>query len=97
MSYNHESADLYDEILDAFSYRPRCPSVRTVDERVALFYSMIKGHGIEMVIFIEDLCCPARRRDVDALRIRLMRSGVDPLVLTSGDAAEKIRDYLRRM
>lgn len=97
MSYNHESADLYHEILDAFSYRPRCPSVRTVEERTALLYSMIKGHGIEAVVFIEDLCCPARSRDIGELRVRLMRSGVDPLVVTSGDAAEKMREYARRM
>ncbi len=97
MSYNHESADLYNEILDAFSYRPRCPSVRTVDERAALLYSMIKGHGIEMVLFIEDLCCPARRRDIDALRIRLMRSGVDPLVIAPGESRGKVREYLKRM
>ncbi len=97
MSYNHESPDLYHDILDAFSYRPRCPSVRTVDERVALFYSMIKGHGIEMVLFIEDLCCPARLRDIDTLRVRLMRSGVDPLVVKSADAAEKVREFIARM
>lgn len=97
MSYNHESSGLYHEILDAFSYRPRCPSVRTVEERTALLYSMIKGHGIEAVVFIEDLCCPARSRDIGELRVRLMRSGVDPLVVTTGDAAEKIREYVRRM
>ena len=88
---------LYHEILDAFSYRPRCPSVRTFEERAALLYSMIKSRGIEMVIFIEDLCCPARRRDIDAWRVRLRRAGVDPLVVTTGDAAEKIREYVRRM
>ncbi|HPL16517.1 MAG TPA: 2-hydroxyacyl-CoA dehydratase family protein [Spirochaetota bacterium] len=97
MSYNHESAELYHEILDAFSYRPRCPSVRTVEERTALLYSMIKGHGIEAVIFIEDLCCPARGRDIGELRVRLMRSGVDPLVVTTVDAADTVREYVSRM
>ncbi len=97
MSYNHESADLYGEILDAFSYRPLCPSVRPVEERNALLYSMIKGQGIETVIFIRDLCCASRLRDIEALRVRLMRSGVDPLVVTSSDAAEKVREYVMRM
>ncbi len=97
MSYNHESADLYGEILDAFSYRPRCPSVRPVEERVALLYSMIKGHGIEAVLFIEDLCCPARRRDIGDLRIRLMRSGVDPVVIAPGESVGKVREYIARM
>lgn len=97
MSYNHESADLYREILDAFSYRPLCPSVRSVEERNALLYSMVKGQGIETVIFIRDLCCASRQRDIGALRVRLMRSGVDPLVVTSSDAAEKVREYIGRM
>jgi len=97
MSYNHESDDLFGEILDAFSYRPRCPSVRTVEERVELFYAMMKGQGIELVVFIEDLCCPARLRDIGPLRKRLMRSGVDPLVVTTKNAAEKIREYSGRM
>jgi benzoyl-CoA reductase/2-hydroxyglutaryl-CoA dehydratase subunit BcrC/BadD/HgdB len=97
MSYNHESPDLLGEILDAFSYRPRCPSVRPVGERIELFYSMVKSHGIEMVIFIEDLCCPSRQRDIENLRIRLMRSGVDPMVVSSKDAVVKIRDYVSKI
>jgi hypothetical protein len=97
MSYNHESPDLLGEILDAFSYRPRCPSVRPVGERIELFYSMLKSHGIELVIFIEDFCCPARQRDIESLRIRLMRSGVDPMVVSSKDAVVKIRDYVSKI
>ncbi len=97
MSYNHESPDLLGEILDAFSYRPRCPSLRTVGERVELFYSMMKGQGIELVVFIEDLCCPSRLRDIGALRVRLMRSGVDPLVVTTSNAVEKIQEYIAKM
>lgn len=95
MSYNHEAPDLVGEILDAFSYRPRCPSIRPLEERVELFYSMVKNHGIEAVIIIEDLCCPARTRDIEALRVRLMRTGVDPLVVTSSNAAEKVREYVK--
>lgn len=97
MSYDHESPDLFNEIIDAFSYRPRCPSVRTVDERVELFYSMIKGHGIEAVVFIEDLCCPARRGHIDELRVRLMRTGVDPIVVSSADAGEVLREFVKRI
>jgi len=97
MSYNHESSDLCTEILDAFSYRPRCPSVRPVGERIELFYSMLKSHGIELVIFIEDFCCPCRRRDIESLRLRLMRSGVDPIVVSLENAVVKIRDYVSKM
>lgn len=97
MSYNHESPDLFREIIDAYSYRPRCPSVRTVEERTALLYSMIKSRGIELVVFIEDLCCPAKKRDIDALRVRLMRSGVDPLVVSTEGAVEAVKEYIKRM
>ena len=96
MSYNHEAPDLAGEILDAFSYRPRCPSCRPLGERVDLFYSQLKNHGIEAVIIVEDLCCAARKRDIDALRVRLMRSGVDPLVVTTSDAAKKVREYVKK-
>ena len=94
MSYDHESDNLIPEILDSFSYRPGCPSVRPAEERVELFYKMIKGEGVELVIFLEDLCCGAKKRDIEALRIRLMRSGVDPLVVSTADAVEKVRDYV---
>lgn len=97
MSYNADSAELLDEILDAFSYRPLCPSVRPLEERFELFYAMMKGYGIEAVIFIEDRCCPARLRDIPDLRTRLMRSGIDPIVATSGDVRERVKDYITRM
>jgi len=94
MSYNHESSDLLREILDAFSYRPRCSSVRPFRERVELFYAMLKSHGIELVVFLEDLCCSCRQRDIESLRLWLMRSGVDPIVVTSENAVARIRDYI---
>jgi hypothetical protein len=97
MSYNHESSDLLHEILDAFSYRPRCPSIRPVGERIELFHSMLKSHGIDLVICMEDLCCPCRRRDIESLRLWLMRSGVDPIVVSSENAVVKIRDYMSKI
>lgn len=96
LSYNHESDRLAGEILDAASFRPLCPSVRPVVERVELFYKMMKGHGIELVVFVEDECCAARKRDIGELRVRLMRSGIDPLVVTRADAAAKVSEYVRR-
>jgi hypothetical protein len=97
MSYSHESADIRHEILDAYSYRPHCPCVRQAGERFELFHAMLKSHGIELVVFIEDLCCPCRRRDIESMRLRLMRSGVDPIVVSSEDAVGKIRDYMSRI
>ncbi len=96
MSYNDESDDLFAEILDSYSYRPRCPTVRPLGERFELFYKMVKNSGIDLVIFIQDRCCPAKQRDIDELRVRLMRTGIDPVIATSEDAADKARNYAAR-
>jgi benzoyl-CoA reductase/2-hydroxyglutaryl-CoA dehydratase subunit BcrC/BadD/HgdB len=96
LSFNPDSPRLYGEILDAFSYRPLCSSLRPVEERFELFYRLLKNHGIEVVVFIEDLCCPSRKGDIEFLRVRLMRSGVDPLVISSADALKSVKEYVRR-
>lgn len=93
MSINADSPALYAEILDAYSYRPLCACKRPAQERFDLLYAQLRQHDIETVIFIEDWCCPAKRRDIDFLRVRLMRSGIDPVVVTSGDALVKMGVY----
>lgn len=97
MSYDTEVDNLLIDMIDSYSYRPRCASVRPVEERNELFYKMMKNQGIELVIFIEDRCCPAKRRDIEALRIRLMRSGIDPIVVTSANAPEIVGRYMSRI
>jgi len=97
MSYNDESDNLLSEMLDSYSYRPRCPNVRPVEERIELLYKMMKYQGIEIIIFIQDHCCPGKLRDIEALRIRLMRTGIDPIVATSQNAVDKIRNYISRI
>ncbi|MCP4134328.1 MAG: 2-hydroxyacyl-CoA dehydratase [bacterium] len=96
LSFNSASEYLYYEILDAFSYKPLCPSIRPAEERYELLYKMIKNHGIELVIFIEDLCCEQRKKEIEFLRIKLMRSGVDPLVLSTENAHDRIHDYISK-
>ena len=96
LSHDLDSDRLAGEIMDAATYRPLCPSVRPVSERAELFYKMLKGHGIELVVFIEDACCAARARDIGELRVRLMRSGIDPLTVASSDAAAKVSEYVKR-
>lgn len=96
MSYSADNPRLLEEIFDAYSYRPLCPSVRPLGERVELFYRMVKSQGIELVVFVEDQCCPARKRDIGILRDVLMRSGVDPIVVTAENAAAEVREYVRR-
>ncbi len=96
MSFNADSPDLYGEILDASSYRPFCPGVRPPEERYELLYRMLKGHEIETVIFITDRNCRGRAGEIEYLRVRLMRDGVDPLLINSASAFEEVRDYVVR-
>jgi benzoyl-CoA reductase/2-hydroxyglutaryl-CoA dehydratase subunit BcrC/BadD/HgdB len=96
MSYDEHAESLLREILGSFSYRPGCASFRTVGERTKLFYSMMKNEGIELVVFLEDLCCASKKGEIGELRVKLMRSGVDPLVAVTADAAEKVREYAGR-
>ena len=57
---------------------------------------MLKGHGIDLVIFFNDGSCGCRTDGIDFLRVRLMREGVDPIVVTRDDAPQKIREYLSK-
>ena len=97
MSVNPASACVYDELLDCLTYRPLPPPVRPLAERYELLYRMIKNYGIEMVIFISDWCSGPRMDDIDVLRRRLMRSGVDPLVIDSVNVLSSVSDYARKM
>lgn len=94
LSHNASSEYLYYEILDACTYRPLCPSVRPAEERFELLYKMLKNYGIETVVFLSDSMCPKARQQMEYLRVRLMRTGIDPVILRSADAGTVIRDYL---
>ncbi len=97
LSYNASSEYLYYEILDSFSYGPLCPSIRDVNERSELLYKMIKKHGIDAVIFIKDSCCPAREEQIEDLRIMLMRSCVDAVVVTAENCLDCVKDYAENL
>ncbi len=92
-SYNTASRYIYYEIINSFTYRPLCPSLRTARERYDLLYKLLKNYGIETVLFLEESCGP-RREEFESLRIRLMRSGIDPVSLPRGTEAAAVRDYL---
>jgi hypothetical protein len=97
MSYNESSEYLYYEILDAFSYRPLCPSLRDLQERFELLYKMIKKHGIDAVIFIKDGCCGAREEQIEDLRILLMRSCVDVISVSKENCLDSVREYIEKL
>lgn len=95
LSVNLSADDVLAEVLDAFTFRPLCAVVRPPEERFELLYRLLKSHGVELVVFLAGRC-PARDREAEHLRVRLMRSGVDPLVLGPGADLASLHEYLRR-
>lgn len=94
LSTNAESDYLFYELLDAYSYRPLTPCLRKQEERYELLYRLLRNHGIETLIFVDDNGCSLSTAQIDYLRVRMMRDGIDPLVITPGNCTEKIRSYL---
>lgn len=94
ISHNAGSRGLYYEMLDALSYRPLCPSLRPADERFNLLYRDLKNHGVGMVVFLRDTLDRSMTVELDSLRVRLMRSGIDPFITESGAAFGEVAEYL---
>jgi len=96
LSVNAASEYLFYELLDALTYRPLCPVLRPPEERYELLYKLLRNHGIDLVIFLKDTCCHARLKEMEYLRVRLMRDGIDPLVTTEDAAADDVGRYLAK-
>ncbi len=94
LSYNTVANYLYDEIINAFSFRPFCPCLRSAESRFELLYMLAGSYGIETVIFIDDGSCPARASHIDFMRRRLMRLGIDPLVLHPENPIAEAQRYV---
>ena len=94
LSHNTDSHDLYEEILDAFSYKPLCPCLRSQQSRYELLYRLAGNYGIETVILVDDPLCGPGRSHIGELRIRLMRAGIDPLIVTPENAGSEAGRYI---
>ncbi len=97
ISLNAESEFIFYEILDAYSYRPLTPCLRPVNERYELLYKLLKNYNIETVIFFKDENCYDSSKDIDYLRIKMMRDGIDPLVIDKDNYLEVVKDYVGRL
>ncbi len=95
LSFNSKSEYLYYEMLDAYSYKAFAPGVRDADERFELFYKLLRNHNIEFVLFLEDKT-DNLSDERNILRKKLMRSGVDPLIVNIENLNE-IQDYVDLM
>lgn len=94
VSHNHTSPGLYYEMLNALSYRPLCPSLRPPRERFDLFYRDLKNYAIETVVFLRDTMDEVMIAELESLRVRLMRTGVDPVIVDSVKAGSDLSAYL---
>lgn len=97
MSLNAESDYIFYEMLDSYSYRPLTPCMRPVNERYELLYRLLRNYGIETVIFFKDDKCISSIKDIDYLRIRMMRDGIDPLVIDSKNYDDVVSDYINKL
>lgn len=97
ISLNSESEYIFYELLDAYSYRALTPCLRSVNERYELLYKLLKNFNIEAVIFYKDDNCGDSREEIDYLRIKMMRDGIDPLVIDKNNYKEIIEGYVSRL
>lgn len=96
ISLNAESEYIFYEILDAYSYRALTPCLRPVNERYELLYKLLRNYNIETVIFFKDENCNESVKDIDYLRIKMMRDGIDPIVIDKNNYKKIVSDYVSR-
>jgi len=97
ISLNAESEYIFYEILDAYSYRALSPCLRPVNERYELLYKLLRNYNIDTVIFFKDKNCNESVKDIDYLRIKMMRDGIDPLVIDENNYHQIISDYISKI
>ncbi len=94
ISLNYESDYIFYELLDAYSYRPLAPCLRSPEERHELLYKLLRNYSIELVIFLKSDKHAISNDIINYLKIKSMRNGVDVIVSTVQESPGKVRDYL---
>ena len=95
LSFNVASGYLYYEILNSFSFKPLCPSIRPADERFDLLYKLLRNHGISTVLFLTDKDDAFHSDQTEYLRKKLMRSGIDPVIADTDTIIDAVTTYKR--
>jgi benzoyl-CoA reductase/2-hydroxyglutaryl-CoA dehydratase subunit BcrC/BadD/HgdB len=96
LSLNSESEYIFYEMLDAYSYRALFPCLRPVSERYELIYKLLKNYNIDCVIFYKDEDCFDLSGDIDYLKIKLMRDGIDQIVIDKVNYEGIVSEYVER-
>lgn len=94
LSYNCDSESLLGEIIYTFSFKSMCPCLRNISDRFELLYKMLAPFEIETAILFTDEICKARAHHIEFMRPKLMRMGIDPLVLNFQSFKEDARKYI---
>ncbi len=94
ISLNYESDYIFYELLDAYSYRPLAPCLRSPKERHELLYKLLRNYSIELVIFLKSEKHAISDEIINYLKIKSMRNGIDVIVSTVQESSDKVRDYL---
>lgn len=97
ISLNAGSEYIFYELLDAYSYRALPPCLRSVNERYELLYKLLKNYNIETVIFYKDDNCSYSGDDIEYLRIKMMRDGIDPILIDRDNYKEIVEGYVSRL
>lgn len=97
ISLNAVSEYIFYELLDAYSYRPLMPCMRPANERYELLYKLLKNYSIDTVIFYRDERCSESVEDIDYLRVKMMRDGIDPLVIDKDNYGKIVSDYMDKV
>ncbi len=95
ISLDHESDYIFYELLDAYSYKPYAPCIRTSEERYDLLYKLLKNYGIEVVIFLKSREHSLSENLIDYLRIKSMRNGIDVISGFPEEFPERGADYIK--
>ena len=70
---------------------------RKVSERYELLYKLLRNYGINLLIFYRDDICGLSADDIRYLRIRMMRDGIDPLVIDNENYKSEVEKYAGRL
>jgi hypothetical protein len=95
ISLDHESEYIFYELLDAYSYKPYAPCIRTSEERYDLLYKLLRNYGIEAVIFLKSREHSLSENLIDYLRIKSMRNGIDVIAGFPDEFPGRGADYIK--
>lgn len=97
ISLDYKSDYIFYELLDAYSYKPYAPCIRSAEERYDLLYKLLRNYGIELIIFLKSSEHSVSYELIDFLRIKSMRNGIDVITAYPEEIQEKGAEYIKNI